>query len=140
MATVVLAIATAPMLLVLSAGRSRFHHSRSQLCAIRLAEDMIEELLSRPYFGASGGSRSGWHLDDYDGFSDGPDLIQDFSGADYPAEYAGFTRTVEVTSGDTGLTGLGSAPIAGKAVVVTVLAPDDSAWTLARFIPEPHSP
>ncbi len=136
LATVVLVIAVSSLVLVLAAGRTRFTYSENSLHAVRVGEQLIEEIAPRPYFGA-GSSRSSWCLSDYDGYTDGPGLLVDAWGASAAPGITGFRRSVTVVAGSVTVPDLGAFTSNGKTVTVTVAGPDGDVCELVRFITEP---
>lgn len=139
LATVVLAIVGLAMVFVLSSGRARFAYSESALRGVRLGEHLLEEAAARPYSG-TGASRSTWCMDDYNGFSDGPKDLADFTGNAYASGDQGFQRTVEVTPSSVAVPQLASFVAAGKVLKVRVDAPDGESWEVVRFVAEPLYP
>src|SRR5262249_37748927 len=119
LAGLVLTIVALSMGMVISCGGYRFTYSDTSLRGVRLAEHLLEEIVARPYTG-TGTSRATWTISDYNGFSDGPNNVADFTGSLYGTTDQVFRRTVTVTSSTTTVPGLGGLVMPGKLVTVHI--------------------
>lgn len=135
----VLLTATVGILTTTVAGHGHLAHADQRLLAIRLAEQLIEEIVARPYTGG-GASRADWSVDGYDGFFEAPGNLEDATGAACGAEEQVFSRLVTISAGTRTVAGLSVAATSGVTIDVTVTAPDAKAWSLQRFVPEPYWP
>jgi len=139
LATLVLTVAVLGLALAIGAGRQQVTYAVEEHHATSLAEQLLEEIVARPYAG-NGTARSDWCLDDYDGFAEAPGGLMDAQGELLNDEYQGFARACSVTPGSITLAGLSSGPIPGKNVVVTITGLTGAEWDFERFIPEPSEP
>ena len=142
LAMTVLSIVVLGLTYVTVAGHEHLREGEIGQRAMRLAENLMEEIVSRPYEGSGGSSRSVYHLNDYDGFEQtlGEDEITDFAGEPYGNEYQQFGRRVSVSAAQHTLPDLPDASFDGKTVTVTVEDTRGQLWSLRRFIPEPGRP
>lgn len=140
MAMAVLSVVVLGVTYATTAGHQHLRQGDQTLRAVRLAEHLMEEIVSRPYSGSDTSDRSAFHLGDYDGFSEEIGELTDFSGARYAAEEQRFARSAKVTDATHTLSGLGSLSVSGKRVTVAITDRRGQSWTLERFVPEPQSP
>lgn len=144
-ALAVLGLAVVAVTQAVTAGQTQTHEALHRARAPALAEAMVEEVLSKAYgdtFGAPVGvSRAEFtEIGHYHGFEESPDTepVSDQAGEAYPKPYESFTRQVTVTSETRDVPALGGA-MAGLLIEVTISDARGSAWTIRRFVPEPHS-
>jgi hypothetical protein len=136
LAAAVVAIAGISIAFVLAAGRARFDYTDKALRCTRLGEHLLEEVATKPYFGA-GAVRRDWCVDDYDGFSDGPEDRLDSLGGTYAEMDREYQREVSVQTASQMVPDFGNFTIAGKLATVRVKSSDGSVYELSRFISEP---
>ena len=110
----------------------------------RLAHDLIEEMISRPYEDPDGESGELDRPDfddigDYDGYEESPGQVKDATGAPYDAASQVFARSVTVTPTVQAITGL-EATFEGMLVTVTIREPGKGQSQFTRFIPKPTEP
>lgn len=136
-ATAILSIVVLGVCYVGVAGQQHLRASDVALRAVRLAEQLMEEVESRSYSGA-GSTRSDWHMDDYNGFSESAGTLKDFTGTLYAdATDQAYSRSVTVAAGSVTIAELGNFTRAGKTVTVTVRHTGGLQWRVVRFIPQP---
>ena len=142
LAMTILSIIVLALTYATAAGHQHLRAGETGLRAVSVAEDLIEEILSRPYHGSGGTVRADYHLDDYDGFEEelGEDELTDFTGAAYGEAYQAFGRSATVSEQQHTLAELGGTQVQGKKVTVTVEDGRGQVWTLRRFVPEPAEP
>jgi hypothetical protein len=138
-AMVILSMAVLAVNYTTTAGHQHLDLSEKRLRAVRLAGDLLEEIVSRPYAGA-GADRSTFCVDDYNGFQEAPGELKQASGTLYGGEDQQCGRVASVTATTITVSELENAVIPGKTVTVTVSDADGHEWELSRFIPEPISP
>jgi Tfp pilus assembly protein PilV len=138
-ASVILALAVVGIMMATLAGVRHLDQAETQMLAVRVAEDLIEEIVASPYE-SGGAQRPDWSISDYHGFQEDPGSIRDFSGALYGDEAQGFARTVSVTDATQTVAELGGLVVDGKMVEVSVTGPSGQQWLLSRFVPEPAQP
>ncbi len=135
----VLITATLGILTATVAAHGHLEHGDQRLLAVRLAEQLIEEIVARPYTGV-GATRADWSIDGYNGFTEAPGDLEDFTGAPCSPEEQVFSRQVTISAATRTVAGLSPAAANGVEVEVIVTAPDGTAWSLQRFVPEPFWP
>jgi hypothetical protein len=129
------------------AGHQHLGYADETSRASRLAEDLVEEIVSKPYAEPGGAGAPGRDagefarpsfddVDDYDGYAEAAGELADFTGARYGAPEQAFSRSVSVTTSDQAVPALGRT-IPGKTVTVRVTHPRGVQCQVARFIPEP---
>ena len=129
-ATVLLAILTAAVSGALMAGRQQSKLARDTLAASFLAQSLMDEIIRLPFSDPSGytamgpdtgeTSRSLYNnVDDYSGYTDGPNGITDIAGNTYSSTYQVFTRSVSMTAVSTSPAGW-NRTLTGLLVTVTV--------------------
>ncbi len=136
---VILSIAALGIICSTMAGHQHLQFGEQSLRATRLAEDLLEEIISRPYSGHGAGRKS-FHIDDFDHFSEAANQVADFRGILYGDEDQFFVRTVRVYAATMTLPELEGFSTAGKTVQVTVSNSRGIQCQLSRFIPAPVSP
>jgi len=135
-AMLILSVAVLAVTYVTSAGHAHLHHGETALRAVRLAENLIEEIVGRPYHG-SGATRDAYCIDDYDGFSETAGTLRDAAGVLHPDADQAFNRAAEVEPLTLTIADLDNASIAAKRIVVTVEDMEGNAWSVSRLAPEP---
>lgn len=141
MAAVILTVCVAAMATAFNAGHKQAKASLDDARGARLAELLMEEVLSLPYDDvaavAATGSRSAFDLlSDFTSYTEGA-TIMDQAGTAYPTEFQHYTRTVAISWGSLSLTGLSGA-CTGATITVTVRDTRGSGvWTLTAFEPAP---
>ncbi len=122
-----------------TAGHQHLRHGEDVLRAIRLAEDLMEEVAMRPWEGGAGedAERAEFHLDDYDGFTEAPGELAEFTGERYDSRDQVYSRRVNIDKVERTVRQLDDLEIVGKRVTVTVECARGQQWQLERFIPEP---
>ena len=139
LAVLILSVAVLGMSYATTSGHEHLHHSDTRLRAIRVAEHLMEEIQSRPYDG-SGGIRSEFCIDDFNGFAEDAGGLADFSNTPYDEEDQAFSRSATVVAANLVVPELENVIIPGKTVTVTVSSMAGSQWVISRFIPEPAAP
>lgn len=117
-------------------GYGQLTSAERQALAVRMADDLLEEIAGAPY-GAGGGARPHWGLDDYDGLVEAPGEVRDFLGESYDTGGYTLTRSTSVSSTSLPVSALGGVTISGKTVTVTLRDAEGREWRLSRFVPEP---
>jgi hypothetical protein len=138
-AALVLSIAVVGVLMPMIAGHRSTRDAELHARAVRLAENLLEELVSRPY-GTGGAQRAAWGLDQFNGFTEVPGEVRDYSGSLCDAEDQVFSRTILVTATSQPMDAIGGPALPGKSVIVRVQNAEGETWSLQRFIPAPSSP
>jgi type II secretory pathway pseudopilin PulG len=138
-ATLVLSVTAVGLAAAIGAGRHQVRHATGEQHAARLADQLLEEIISRPYDG-TGPTRATWCLDDYGALNETPGALTDGDGEPLGEADQVFGRACSVVPGSVSLTGLTTNPMPGKAVSVTVTGPSGDEWTFRRFIAEPGRP
>jgi len=139
MAIIVLSIAILGIAYTTTAGHRHLQFSDERLRAIRLAEQLMEEIQSRPYSG-SGADRSSFSVDGYNGFHESAGALKDFAGVLYGPADQNYNRSVDVFVDSKTVVGWEASVIPGKTVVITIQDLNGAEWHLSRFIAEPISP
>jgi len=139
LAMLILSIAVLGITYATTAGHQHLHYADSSLRAVRLAENLIEEIQSRPYFG-HGADRPTFHVDDYDNLHEAPGSLKDCNAVLYDAADQVFSRSASVTDTTTNVPDLENAAMPCKTVVVTVHDAFGDHWQLSRLIFPPVSP
>jgi len=149
-ASAVLAIAVVALAASLNAGHMASYEFAQGRCATRLAEELLEYILSLPYHDPDESSARGPepgeagiglfdNMDDFHGYVEAGSTLRDMAGNEYPAQYQGFTRSVTVeTVGET-VSNLGE-PISGLRIRVEVCSSRGRVWEIARFVAAPIGP
>jgi len=146
-ASSILSFAVLAVLQPIVAGQSQSTHALNEMRALALAEAMIEEVLSRPYFDPDGASVVGPdggetnrtqfdNIDDYHGFTEAVGQVRDANNQTYPITFNRFGRSVTCAYTTQDLPDLGGVT---SGIVITVTVRDNAShtWELARFVPEP---
>lgn len=145
-----LAIAVVAVAASLSAGHMASHELAQGCRAVRLAEELMEYILSLPYYDPdkpySRGPELGEldvgsydNIGDFHGHVEAAGDLKDMAGDGYPAEYRDFTRSVTVEPVEETVSGLG-APITGLRVRVEVRSSRGPVWDITRFVAAPVGP
>lgn len=148
-AITVLAFSVAALTQAIVSGQSHTYEALHSSRAISLAEEMIDEVLSKPYDDPDGDVTAGPDAgessrdlfdcaDDYDGFTEALGAVQNQAGVDHPELYQNFGRSVTASYTTVNLADLGGDHD-GLTVTVTVTDMNGRTWTLSRFIQEPAS-
>ncbi len=138
-AALVLSIAVLGVLMPMITGHRCLQHADLHSRAIRIAENLLEEIVPRPY--ATGGpTRTEWGVDQYQAFSEQAGNLRDFSGQLCESEDQLFSRSVTVAPVTTSLAQIGGPDLVGKMVSVRVDGPNDESWTLRRVVLAPTQP
>lgn len=124
-ASAILAVAALSVAVALTSSQGQMQDAQQGHQATRLAEEMIETVLGRPYAGIQG-------------YSEPAGAIKDPAGNLYPAEYQVFTRSLTAVNTTTNVAALGGT-INGLMVTATVTNSSGRQWTLTRFIAQPPS-
>jgi MSHA pilin protein MshD len=128
------------------AGQKHSHEGATAMRAVRLAEDLLEEVLFRPYNDPDGSSALGPeagesdrsqfdNADDYDGYTEQAGSLTDAAGNAYPDVFQGFARSVAMTQGSTHVSGI-DADVPGLTVTVTVSNATGQQWQVTGFVAE----
>ena len=144
LAAAILAIITAAVSGAIMAGRQQSRNAQDTVYASFLARALMEEICRLPItdplgyttFGPDPGETSRKlydNIDDYHGYTDGPNNIADLAGNNYSSEYQPFVRTVTVTATSTTPTGWGRT-INGLTITVTVTRDSKTLVTLQRYM------
>ena len=148
LAMVVLSIAVFAILSTLLAGQQQLEEADHALAASRLARDLLEEIVARPYEdpeepGKTPGPEQGENnrslfddCDDYHNFKENPGEARNAAGTLYGRNQQVFKRRANVTPVTNTVASLGAA-VPGLLVEVTVEDSNDRKWTYTRFIPQP---
>ena len=129
------------------AGQQQQRHADEYSRAARLAEDLMEEILSLSYtdpdatpaFGPETGEGTRKNVDDVDdfhGFNEPAGNLRDATDAKYGSAEQAFSRSVTVTAGGQAIADLGRT-IGGVTVTVQVRDARGVVWQFDRFIPKP---
>ena len=146
-ASAVLAVAVVALSASLSAGHMASYEFTQGRRAARLAEELLEYMLSLPYYDPGEASAPGPevgevdvrfydNVDDFHGYVEAGSELRDMAGNEYPAEYQDFTRSVTVEAVVETVSGLGD-PISGLMVRVEVRSSRGRVWDLTRFVAAP---
>lgn len=139
LALLILSIVILGLTCATTTGNQHLQYSDKVFRAVRLGEQLLEEIESRPYTG-HGANRLSYHIDDYNGFHEEPGDLMDCVGNAYGAKDQIFSRSASISAGSHVITALENAAIPGKTVVATVRDTDGTEWQLSRFVAEPVSP
>jgi MSHA pilin protein MshD len=132
-AAAILAFLTATVSTALMAGRAQSKVARDTMAASMLGQALMEEVMRLPVTDPlgyktmgpdPGETRSTFNaVDDYHGYTDGPNTITDLGGNAYPAAYQAFVRKVSVQAVTYTPSGW-NRTINGMLVTVTVSSAD----------------
>ena len=147
LASAVLAFAVAALSQAMMVAQGQVHGAVDETRAVSLLEATMAEVMRLPYADPEDGTayhagpeagetlRTGYdNLDDYHGWSQNAGALTDFAEVAYPAEYARFSRSVQVTPANA-FVELFGASYSGVRVVVSVSDDTGRAWTLEREVP-----
>lgn len=115
--------------------------------AARLAHDLLEEIVSRPFDDPGGASQPGPepgetrrhqfdNVDDYADYAESPGQLTDPAGTLHDPAWQVCGRSVTVVNSTQAMPDLG-ASFAGLLVTVTITEPKTGQWQFSRFIPRP---
>lgn len=146
-ATAILAVAVTAVGMALAAGHMESGHSDHSWHGARLAEELMERVLSRPYYDPQGPSAPGPeadetapaqfdNMDDFHGYVEEAGELTDVSAANHADEYQAFGRQVTVAYGQ-GSIGAWDFTVAGLTVTVTVTDGNGMVCRLVQFVPQP---
>jgi type II secretory pathway pseudopilin PulG len=150
LAIVLLAATLLAVISTVTAGQQHVAYADQGMRAVRLAQDLLEEITARAYsepngvasFGPEVGesARSEFDdLDDYDSYAEEPGSLADFRGERYGPQDQACRRSVTVADASQDAAALGTT-ITGRTVTVLVQGPKGEQWEFSRFIPEPSAP
>ena len=123
-------------LYTVNAGHDQLQYSRRSMVALRLADNLMEEIVGRVYTG-TGLTRQTYCVDDYDGFEQGPGELCDCLDQLYGDEMQIYGHRSQVHTREWLVPDLDNAVIPGKLITVTVYDQDGNEWNLSRCIFEP---
>jgi len=146
-ASVILVLCIVAVSVCMRAGHQANQDASQGQRAVKLAEELVEYVLSLPYYDDGGvqtpgpeagetGASAFDNADDFHGYSDPEGTLTDMSGSAYPPEYQVFTRSVSVQYGSVSIGGLGQ-PVDGLTVVVQISDRKGRTWDVRRFISQP---
>ena len=147
MAMTIIASAFLALMNAVVIGQQHAYEGDMTMRAVRLGNDLLEEIVSRDYRDPDGGTTFGPEsdemaranfddVDDYNGYSESAGQLTDSTGAKYTGLDQTFSRSVIVADADQTLSAL-SCTIHGRSVTVTVRNQNGAQWQFARFIPNP---
>ena len=130
-----------------AAGQQQADYADDAARAVRLARDLAEEILSKPYadpggaagFGPEAGETARAQFDDVDDYhnhAEAPGQLKDFTSAAHDSADQVFTRTATVAASGQSVPALG-VMIPGVTVTVRVQKPGGVKCEINRFIPAP---
>ena len=130
-----------------SVGHRHLREGDIEFQAVRLARDLLEEIISKSYsdpngvdvFGPETGELTRADFDDvndYHTFSEAAGQVRDLIGSLYPPAQQSFARSVSVSAGTTSIPAL-PATVNGVTVTITVTHSKGRSWQFSRFIAEP---
>ena len=143
LAAAILAFITAAVSGALMAGRQQSRLAQDTVYASLLGRSLMDEIMRLPIADPLGYSTLGPdpgetrrslydNVDDYSGYTDGPNNITDLAGNTLSSEYQPFVRTVTITALAQSPTGWGRT-INGFLVTVTVSRDGKTLVTLQRY-------
>lgn len=146
LAVMILQVAVLGMIYTVNAGHAHINSGSDIVQASRLAEELMEEILTRDYSEPDGDvtlgpdtgevSRAGYDdIDDYAGHSEPAGNVTKFDGTLHDASLQGYSRAVSVTGSSITMDDLAHT-VNGKLVVVTVTLPKGREYQLSRFVRE----
>ena len=122
---------------VVSSSHQHLASSDAIAMATGLADDLLEEIISRPY-GSAGSTRATFGIDDFDGFAEASGGLADAWGQPYDELEQCFGRRVTVTPASMTLDDLAGHVVVGRAVTVSVTLGDRPPLELSRFVVDPE--
>lgn len=145
-AMTILPLAVAAVAMAVVAGQSQALTAMRQVHVAALAEDLMEEVLSRPYVDPQGTSAAGAepgengrdrfdNMDDYHGFTEDAGELERLDGSAYEEAFQRFSRTVACRY--VPLTPPLGEPCQGLEITVRVLEQGVEIHALTRVVPEP---
>ena len=146
-ALAILQLAVLGILYTLAAGAQQSHAGDQTWRASALAADLMQEIVRLNYQDPSYPGDFGPHdnettrssyddIADYNGYADGPTALAQLSGAAYPADFAGYRRSVVVANTTLTLTSIGRT-VTGRTITITVTEPEGQTFQLVRFVANP---
>ena len=147
-AMVVLSVAVFAVLSTLVAGEQQLQEADHALAASRLARDLLEEIVAKPYEDPqepgkplgpdqAENSRALYDdCDDYLNFKEKRGDVRNAAGTLYQRSQQEFERRVNVTTTTNTIASLG-ATVPGLLIEVTVEDAGGRTWNYTRFIPQP---
>ena len=146
-ASIIVAVAAVSASMAFSSGHRQSAYAVHARRAARPASEMMEYILSLPYYDPQGASNVGPdsgeaqfsdydNADDLNGYVEFPGELKRVAGGAYPSEYQGFSRSVSATYGAESLDATSGA-IPGLTVTVTVSDQAGQTWHLTAFIASP---
>jgi MSHA pilin protein MshD len=146
LAMVILPLAVTAITYAVVAGQQQSGEALRRARAARLAEAMMEEILSRPYADPQGSSALGPeagestrllydNIDDFHGLTEAAGSLKDATLANCPSVLQKFGRSVSCSLGSVTAGGLGA--ISGIHITVTVTENGSPVVTLTRFKANP---
>jgi hypothetical protein len=130
----ILSVAVLAVTAATTTGHQHLNDGDRILRAVRIAENLMDEIRSRPYDGTVGGPRSDWHIDDFNGFAEAIGSMQDFTGE--ATDDTEFGRSVEIQAANHTVAELDGAVLPGKNITITVLDAEGTVYVLSRFVAE----
>lgn len=119
-----------------NAGHDQLQYSQRSMVALRLADNLMEEIVGRVYSG-TGLTRQTYCVDDYDGFEQTPGELCDCLDQLYGDEMQIFGHRSQVQAQEWLVSDFDDAVIPGKLITVTVYDQDGNEWSLSRCVFEP---
>lgn len=146
LAVMILQVAVLGMIYTVNAGHAHLDSGGNIVEASRLAEELMEEILTKEYTEPDGdlllgpdtgeASRGDFDdIDDYANLTEAQENIYKFDGTLHDASLQKYSRSVGVTSSSMTVDDLGTT-VNGKLVVVTVSISDGRQYQLSRFVRE----
>lgn len=114
----------------------QINYSDTIIRSARLCEQLVEEIVSRPY-GSNGTDRQMFCVDDYAAFEENAGGIEDARGERYMSDEQLFSRKATISSANCSLDSLGGHVVHGRIITITVIGADGRPYTLSRIICEP---
>lgn len=139
LATLILGVVILAVTQATLAGANHHAYADQTHAALRAAESLVEEIVSRSYLSQSAAPRSDWGVPDFDGFVESPGALRDASTVLLPDAYQQLGRTVSVTDHTLDMGTLGVDPVQGLLITVIVRTPLGDEVALERFVAAPTS-
>ena len=134
-AMAVLGLTSAAIGSVMSSANQQHAYSDRQMRATQLAEDLMEEVISRPLEGG-GGTRDVYSVAGFNGWEDNAGELRDAMGEAYPEADQRYRRRVQVVAETVTLSGLDAMALTGYRVTVVVDGPLGTKAELTKFVAE----
>ena len=132
-AMAVLGLTSAAIGSVMSSASYQHAYSDRQMRATQLAEDLMEEVISRPAEGG-GATREGFSVDGFHGWEELPGELCDAMGEAYPDADQRYRRRVAVVAELVSLPGLDGLTVAGRRVTIVVDGPSGTRAEVSQFL------